>query len=380
MNVKIAALPLLFAAASAAAPALAQSCMVNVTDHELITERFGINADFRKGRTHDGFDFRAPRGSPLYAGADGVVTTRDTWRGAGNVLVIRRPNGQTMTYYHLSAFAPDAAVGKEVKAGQLIGYAGGTSASRTGGPVDDDAYSAHLHFIYAVPNAGQQRIANFSQHASRLRSVNPGQLPRDFTGNARPQAVGVGYKTDPAPFFCKAYPFKDKSLDAILGADTKEQHRIVFGSVPPGGSPPDGAIAPAEAAAGNMQLLLAQQAGQPVEDYLSDADSFGALPGPPVGAYETLSVNEMLATEAARRFQSADWNNELTRVSERALWVDFVRAQGVSNYLQEATYRKKQRVEALLAVLTSQRLAHVRQETGAARERAVRGEAVRAVE
>ncbi|MBD4506822.1 M23 family peptidase, partial [Xanthomonas citri pv. citri] len=79
----------------------------------------------------------------------------------------------------------------------------------------------------------------FSQHASRLRSVNPGQLPRDFTGTARTRAVGVGYKTDPAPFFCKASPFKDKSLDAILGADTKEQHQIVFGNVPPGGSPPD---------------------------------------------------------------------------------------------------------------------------------------------
>lgn len=379
MNLKIAALPLLFALASAAAPALAQSCMVNVTDHELVTERFGINADFRKGRTHDGFDFRAPLGSPLYAGADGIVTTRDTWRGAGNVLVIRRTNGQTMTYYHLSSFGPGTEVGKEVKAGQMIGLAGGTSAKSTGSAAYA-SYAPHLHFIYAVPNAGQQRIANFSQHASRLRSVNPGQLPRDFTGNARPQAVGVGYKTDPAPFFCKAYPFKDKSLDAILGADTKEQHQIVFGNVPPGGSPPDGAIAPAEAAAGNMQLLLAQQAGQPIEEFLSDTDGYGALPGPPLGAYETLSVNEMLATEAARRFQSADWNNELTRVTSRALYVDFVRAQGVSNHLSEAIYRKKQRVEALLAVLTSQRLEHVRQRTAAAQERAVRGDAVRSVE
>ncbi|MDU4225339.1 MAG: M23 family metallopeptidase [Streptococcus sp.] len=379
MNAKAAFLTPLLAVASTAAPAWAQSCMVDVTQHELVTERFGINADLRKGRTHDGLDFRAPLGTPLYAGADGVVATRDTWRGAGNVLVIRRPNGQTMTYYHMSSFAPDAAVGKEVKAGQLIGYAGGTSAKTTGGTAYA-SYDPHLHFIYAVPDAGQQRITNFSQHASRLRSVNPGQLPHDFVGNARPQAVGVGYKTDPAPFFCKAYPFKDKSLDAILGADTKEQHQIVFGNVPPGGSPPDGAIAPAEAAAGNMQLLLAQQAGQPIQDFLSDTDGYGALPGPPIGAYESLSVNEMLATEAARRFQSADWNNELTRVTSRALYVDFVRAQGVSNHLSEAIYRKNQRVEALLAVLTSQRLAHVRQETGAARERAVRGDAVRSIE
>ncbi|KLC55747.1 sugar ABC transporter permease, partial [Xanthomonas perforans] len=73
MNAKAAFLTPLLAVASTAAPAWAQSCMVDVTDHELVTERFGINADFRKGRTHDGFDFRAPLGSPLYAGADGVV-------------------------------------------------------------------------------------------------------------------------------------------------------------------------------------------------------------------------------------------------------------------------------------------------------------------
>ena len=85
------------------------------------------------------------------------------------------------------------------------------------------------------------------------------------------------------------YPFDDRATletaggltfgaDAILGADTKEQHQIVFGNVPPGGAPPDGAIAPSEAAAGNMQLLLAQQAGQPIEDFLSDTDGYGALP------------------------------------------------------------------------------------------------------
>ncbi|KGT53989.1 sugar ABC transporter permease [Xanthomonas citri pv. fuscans] len=378
MNAKVAYM-LALVLVAVTSPALAQSCMVDVTQHELVTERFGINADLRKGRTHDGLDFRAPLGTPLYAGADGVVATRDTWRGAGNVLVIRRPNGETMTYYHMSSFGPGTEVGKEVKAGQMIGLAGGTSAKSTGSAAYA-SYAPHLHFIYGVPSAGQARQTNFSQHASRLRSVNPGQLPHRFNGQARAQQAGIGFKTDPAPFFCKAYPFKDKSLDAILGGDTKQQHQIVFGNVPPGGSPPDGAMAPVDAAAGNAQLILAQHAGQPIEEFLSDSDGFGALPGPPVGAYETLSVNEMLATEAARRFQSADWNNELTKVSSRALYVDFVRAQGVSNYMSEAVYRKKQRVEALLAVLTSQRLAHVRGDTDRARERALKGDAQRSIQ
>lgn len=42
MNAKAAFLTPLLAVASTAAPAWAQSCMVDVTDHELVTERFGI--------------------------------------------------------------------------------------------------------------------------------------------------------------------------------------------------------------------------------------------------------------------------------------------------------------------------------------------------
>lgn len=361
-----------------AAPTAADTCMVSVTDAELVTERFGINADLRKGRTHDGFDFRAPLGAPLRAGADGVVSTRNTMKGAGNVLAIRRPNGETLMYYHMSAYAPGIEVGKSVKAGQVIGYAGGTSAKVTGSPAYA-SYAPHLHFIYGVPNAGRARQTNFSEHASRLRSLDPAQLPHEFNTQARPAMAAVGFKTDPAPFFCKAYPFKDKRLDAILGRDTKEQHRIIFGSVPPGGSPPDGAYAPVEAAAGNAQLVLAQQAGKPIEEFLSDSDGYGALPGPPVGAYEAMSAKEMMATEAVRRFQSADWANELTKVSSRALWVDYARANGVSIFLADAIRRKKQHVEGLLAVYTSQKLASQRAQVEQAHRRAVTGQARRKV-
>ncbi|WP_430543865.1 M23 family metallopeptidase [Xanthomonas euvesicatoria] len=364
---------------AATSPTSADSCMVSVTDAELVTERYGINADLRKGRTHDGFDFRAPLGAPLRAGADGVVSMRNTMKGAGNVLTIRRQNGDTLMYYHLSAYASGVEVGKPVKAGQVIGYAGGTSAKVTGSPAYA-SYAPHLHFIYGVPNAGQARQTNFSEHASRLRSVNPAQLPHEFNTQAQPAMAAVGFKTDPAPFFCEAYPFKDKRLDAILGRDTKEQHRIIFGSVPPGGSPPEGAYAPVEAAAGNAQLILAQQAGKPIEEFLSDSDGYGALPGPSVGAYEAMSANEMMATEAVRRFQSADWANELTKVSSRALWVDYARANGVSIFLADAIRRKKQHVEALLAVYTSQKLASQRQQTEQARRRAVAQQAVREVQ
>jgi len=83
-----------------------------------------------------------------------------------------------------------------------------------------------------------------------------------------------------------------------------------------------------------------------------------------------MSTSEMMMTEATRRFSDSEWNNSITHVSSRALWVDYNRAIGVSNYMAEAIYRKKEKVEALLAVYTSQKLARQRVMTQLDRERA----------
>jgi hypothetical protein len=93
-----------------------------------------------------------------------------------------------------------------------------------------------------------------------------------------------------------------------------------------------------------------------------------------------MSVSEMMMTEATRRFSDAEWNNSITHVSSRALWVDYNRATGVSNYLSEAIYRKKEKVEALLAVYASQKLAGQRAQTDWAHQRAQKGAVSRSIE
>ena len=72
-------------------------------------------------------------------------------------------------------------------------------------------------------------------------------------------------------------------------------------------------------------------------------------------------------------------NNNITKVSSRALWVDFNRAVGVSNYMAEAILSKKERVEALLAIYTSQKTERLRKQTAAAHERAQRGDVARSI-
>jgi murein DD-endopeptidase len=112
---------------------------------------------------------------------------------------------------------------------------------------------------------------------------------------------------------------------------------------------------------------------------LKDSDGYGSLPTAPIGGYDTMSTSEMMLTEATRRFNDANWSTNLTKVSSRALWVDYSRAIGVGNYLAEATYRKKERVEALLAVYTAQKMKGIRTQVQASHERALRNDVARSI-
>lgn len=85
--------------------------------------------------THDGTDYRARTGAPIYAAHDGVVRRGTGHATAGNWIHIDGDHSTTTGYLHLSKF--EAANGQHVKAGQLIGRAGSTGRST----------AAHLHFF-----------------------------------------------------------------------------------------------------------------------------------------------------------------------------------------------------------------------------------------
>lgn len=85
---------------------------------------------------HFGTDFACPVGTPVWAAADGVITSRAPDGGAGNMITIRHDNGLVTLYMHLSKFAPGIKVGDRVAAKTVIAYSGNTGLST--GP--------HLHF------------------------------------------------------------------------------------------------------------------------------------------------------------------------------------------------------------------------------------------
>lgn len=94
------------------------------------TSSFG----WRWGRMHNGLDFAAAHGTPLYAVGPGTVTTAGWNSGLGYHVKVTLDTGETVVYGHLSHIMVDLA--EPVVAGTVLGAVGSTGRS-TG---------AHLHF------------------------------------------------------------------------------------------------------------------------------------------------------------------------------------------------------------------------------------------
>ena len=90
---------------------------------------------YRSSGWHNGVDFAAPRGTPIYATRSGTVTKAVSLTYSyGNHVVINHGDGFSSLYAHMDYYVVSA--GQYVSQGQLIGYVGSTGNS-TGN---------HLHF------------------------------------------------------------------------------------------------------------------------------------------------------------------------------------------------------------------------------------------
>ena len=102
-----------------------------------ISSPFGTRRSYNGGpfsSYHEGTDFSATSGTPVYAPANGVIVLAEPLTVRGNAIVIDHGWGLFTGLYHLSSI--DAVVGQEVKQGDFIGRVGGTGLST--GP--------HLHW------------------------------------------------------------------------------------------------------------------------------------------------------------------------------------------------------------------------------------------
>ncbi|WPP48073.1 peptidoglycan DD-metalloendopeptidase family protein [Catalinimonas niigatensis] len=97
-----------------------------------ISSRFStsrLHPVLKVSRPHHGTDYAAPRGTPVRAVGDGVITKANYSGGAGNFVKIKHNSTYTTGYMHLSKYGEGIRVGKRVKQGDIIGYVGNTGLS-----------------------------------------------------------------------------------------------------------------------------------------------------------------------------------------------------------------------------------------------------------
>jgi len=107
------------------------------SDLKLVPYGYGNRIDpvYKTPSFHNGIDFAAPKGTEIYATADGTVKAADeNIRGYGMHIKIDHGNGYETIYAHLSEYA--VYVGKKVSRGDIIGYVGNTGKSLV----------SHLHY------------------------------------------------------------------------------------------------------------------------------------------------------------------------------------------------------------------------------------------
>ncbi|CAN5749494.1 M23 family metallopeptidase [soil metagenome] len=108
-------------------------------------------------KMHNGLDFSATQGTPIYATGDGVIKNAEFGNGFGNNVVINHGYGYETLYGHMVRIK--VRQGQHVKRGEVIGWVGSTGASTgphchyevhiNGRPVDP------VYFFYNDLNAEQ---------------------------------------------------------------------------------------------------------------------------------------------------------------------------------------------------------------------------------
>ncbi|MEM8784932.1 MAG: M23 family metallopeptidase, partial [Pseudomonadota bacterium] len=127
-------------------------------------------------KMHQGVDFAAPAGTPVYAAGAGKLTHVGRRGSFGHYVGIQHADGYTTAYAHLAGYPKGLRVGQTVTQGQVIGFVGSTG--RSTGP--------HLHYevhknkrpIDPMRHKGSTRLvlndserATFERYKDRLHQV-----------------------------------------------------------------------------------------------------------------------------------------------------------------------------------------------------------------
>ena len=135
--------PILFARLmTSRAPSSVMVPVMNVQKKEIPTT-WGMPRS--EGRSHQGVDIFAPRGTPVLSATEGIVFRVGTNRLGGQVINVLGPGRQVHYYAHLDRYGAFRE-GDAVMPGEILGYVGNTGNARD--------TPSHLHYGVYDPVRG----------------------------------------------------------------------------------------------------------------------------------------------------------------------------------------------------------------------------------
>ena len=128
-----------------------RSLMRTPVEGARISSPFGLRMHPVLGfmKMHNGTDFAAPVGTPIYAAGDGIVEFSGMKGPNGNFTKVLHPNGWETLYLHQSLILPNVIAGAHVSQSQEIGLVGATGVDSAG---HSTVTGPHLHYEVHIDN------------------------------------------------------------------------------------------------------------------------------------------------------------------------------------------------------------------------------------
>lgn len=331
---------------------------------------------------HTGIDLYGPGEKQLKAGDSGVVNyvSSSVDNSAGNYISVQRDNQGKDTnlkhsyrYLHMKQ-TPSQRLNQKISLGEVLGVEG-----KSGRGVTD----VHLQIDYVVPK-GEARNVFLNDNTGRYK-IDGVSIAGNWQG---------GVYTDPTPYYGKDVEYKTDKYTPYLGSTWRWQFNTLYGTqlpTKPGSQGPTKQIpntvlnqlqdaydagkrlTPDEMAAIRQSManasVIADEAGYSLSGQwvsqrtlasflsLEDGADFATMPQRTrsLKSHEQ-SPKEIVYTIGNSRYGNIEWLKAMQEVNSKGLMTEYLMMQSEENYIREQTKRLKQRVEAMIATLTSGKL------------------------
>ena len=308
-----------------------------------------INSPFGQynhgGHIHSGWDFQNRKpdssGGPNVAVVSGTLKfTHDKY----NTIILIPDDRSTVSqilYLHSKNI-----VAKEghINAGETIAYASNTGMGLPPGR------AVHLHFtVIASNNAKLPSRAIVSSSRKKMGDL--------VFGNDRFEGQRLNkYAVEPYPFFGVPTPFSGMGKqNGGIGNNTKEMYDTLYPNGVSSISTNSSELASSNALAAEMGIDNPTDEQKANFLFENNENSYGGVVDSFV-SNEDISFNERLQNAANFRFNSESWTKSITSASNRALYADYVAANGLEVFLKNEIQKKRNHIEALFATLASQKI------------------------